>query len=275
MYIDTHTHLNFNIYKDDADEVIRRSLSFDTWMVIAGTDYKTSNKALQLANKYERGVYATVGLHPTHLEEYRSEDEVIMAEEFNFDMYEKLARFEKVVAIGEIGLDYYNIKNKGDFERIKSKQRNVLKEQLKLSLLLGKPAIIHCREAHDDLIPLLEKFKRINADFIPKDRPWAVIHCFSGTEDLAWKYFSLGLIISFTGLITFSTQWDPLIRKMPSNKFMLETDCPFMAPEPFRGKRNEPIHVKKVAERISQLRSSSLERIAEVSTNNARKFFQI
>ena len=109
MYIDTHAHLNFNIYKDNADEVIRRSLSSETWMVIAGTDYKTSNRALNLANKYELGVYAAVGLHPTHLEEFKDENYTIDPEDFNYDIYEKLAKFEKVVAIGEIGLDFYHI----------------------------------------------------------------------------------------------------------------------------------------------------------------------
>lgn len=275
MYIDTHAHINFNIYKDDADEVIRRSLSSDTWMIIVGTDYKTSKRALMLANKFELGVYAAIGLHPTHLEEYRDDNEVIEADEFNFDVYEKLAKFEKVVAIGEIGLDYYHIDIGVNAEMVKKKQKDVLYQQLKLARLVDKPAIIHCRQAHDDMIGLIEKFKKENAELIPKERPWAVMHCFSGTEDLAWKYFSLGLMISFTGLITFSKQWDALIRKMPSSKFLLETDSPFMTPEPFRGKRNEPVNVKKVAERIAMIRNSSLERVAEVSAVNARDFFKI
>ena len=101
------------------------------------------------------------------------------------------------------------------------------------------------------------------------------MHCFSGDEELAWQYFNLGLNISFTGLITFSAQWDDLIRRLPNEKFLVETDCPYMTPEPFRGRRNEPILVKKVAERIAEIKNLSLERIAEISTNNARRLFNI
>lgn len=110
---------------------------------------------------------------------------------------------------------------------------------------------------------------------IPVGRPWGVMHCFSGDEDLAWKYFSLGLIISFTGLITFSKRWDDLIRKMPPEKFMIETDCPYMTPEPYRGKRNEPLLVKYVAGRIGEIRNISSERVGEITTKNAKEFFNI
>ena len=108
-----------------------------------------------------------------------------------------------------------------------------------------------------------------------KDKAWGVMHCFSGDEELAWQYFSLGLDISFTGLITFSAQWDDLIRRLPNDKFMIETDCPYMTPEPFRGQRNEPILVKKVAERIAEIKNLSFERVAELSTINAKKLFNI
>jgi len=122
---------------------------------------------------------------------------------------------------------------------------------------------------------ILKTFKKEHKDGLPKDKPWAVMHCFSGDEELAWQYFSLGLIVSFTGLITFSAKWDDLIRRIPNDKFMVETDCPYMTPEPFRGQRNEPSLVKKVVERIAQIKNLSLERISEVSAANARKFFNI
>jgi len=283
MFIDSHAHINFNAFKDDADAVIRRSLEADTWMVLVGSEIKTSNRALSLANKYERGVYAAVGLHPVHLEEGRvdtgeiGEDSsfVARAEEFDYDSYEKLARFEKAVAIGEIGLDYYHLDPAKEQSSLKKKQQEVFAQQLLLARSLDLPVIIHCRQAHDDLYAILEDFRHSYGHLIPTDRPWGVIHCFSGDEDLAWKYFKLGLIISFTGLITFSQQWDDLIRKIPLDKLMIETDTPYMTPEPYRGQRNEPILVQYVAKRISDIRNIKIEKVAEITTATARSFFRI
>jgi TatD DNase family protein len=279
MLIDTHAHVNFNAFKNTADDVIQRSLAEQTWMVVVGADYKTSRRALNYANKYEKGVYAAVGLHPIHLfsTEARGEDYdfVTRGEEFNYDAYEKLAKFEKVVAIGEIGLDYHDFDGSRDIGEIKSKQKAALISQLKLARALDLPVIIHCREAHDDMLAILNNFKKEFRQHIPQNRPWGAMHCFSGDEDLAWKYFSLGLIVSFTGLITFSRQWDNLLRKIPTDKFMIETDCPFMTPEPWRGRQNEPNYVKYVAGRIAAIKNLSPERVAEITTENARRFFNI
>ncbi len=279
MFIDTHAHVNFSVFKKDTDEVISRSLAEKTWMILVGADYKTSNRALEYANRYEKGVYAAIGLHPIHLFEINANGEDYdfnsRVEEFNYDVYEKLAKFEKAVAIGEIGLDYYHIDSKNDTETVKKKQKEVFQSQLKIARSVDKPAIIHCRQAHDDTIAVIKEFKKENKDLIPSNRPWGVMHCFSGDEDLAWQYFSLGLIISFTGVITFSAQWDDLIRKLPNDKFMIETDCPYMTPEPHRGKRNEPVLVKHVAQRIAEIKNLTIERVAEISTNNSREFFRL
>ncbi len=278
MYIDTHAHVQFSVFKDDADDVIRRALGNDTWMILVGSELKTSKRGLDYANKYEKGVYATVGLHPIHLEETLVEAEgdkfTGRAEEFNYETYEKLAKFEKVVGIGEIGLDYYHI-NQDNATSTKAKQKEVFIELLKLSRQLNLPVIIHCRQAHDDILLLLKDFRKKYRDYIPADKPWGVMHCFSGDEDLAWQYFSLGLIISFTGIITFSKKWDDLIRKLPNDKFMIETDCPYMTPEPNRGKRNEPVLVKYIAQRIAEIKNLSLARVAEITSQNARELFKI
>ena len=283
QFFDTHAHVNFKDFRDDADEVIRRSLDNNTWMVLVGSEYKTSGRALAYANKYESGVYAAVGLHPNQLEEIvahtsdanGSTQYMTTGEEFNYDTYEKLAKSEKTVAIGEIGLDYYHLDLSADIPAIKKKQKAVLLEQLKLARSLNLPVIIHCRQAHDDLLPLLQEFKKENRDTIPTDRPWGVIHCFSGDENLAWEYFKLGLMISFTGLVTFSQMWDDLIRKIPLEKIMIETDCPYMTPEPYRGQRNEPLLVQYVAGRIAEIKGMKLEKVAEITTANARMFFGI
>lgn len=283
QFFDTHAHVNFKDFRDDADEVIRRSLDNNTWMVLVGSEYKTSGRALAYANKYESGVYAAVGLHPNQLEEIvahtsdanGSTQYMTTGEEFNYDTYEKLAKSEKTVAIGEIGLDYYHLDLSSDIAAIKKKQKIILLEQLRLARSLGLPVIIHCRQAHDDLLPLLQEFKKENRDTIPTDRPWGVIHCFSGDENLAWEYFKLGLMISFTGLVTFSQMWDDLIRKIPLEKIMIETDCPYMTPEPYRGQRNEPLLVQYVAGRIAEIKGMKLEKVAEITTANAKMFFGI
>lgn len=283
MFIDTHAHVNFAAFKDDADEVIRRSLDNNTWMILVGSESRTSNRALQYANKYEKGVYAAIGLHPVHLqeglidnsEEDNSYNFVSRFEDFDYGVYEKLAKFEKVVAIGEIGLDYYHLDPTKDVTAIKKKQQEVFAQQLLLASNLDLPVIIHCRQAHDDLLLILQEFKKEYSHIIPTDRPWGVIHCFSGDEDLAWKYFELGLIISFTGLITFSQQWDSVIRKMPLEKIMIETDTPYMTPEPYRGQRNEPLLVQYVAKRIAEIKNLKIEKVAEITTATARNFFRI
>lgn len=279
MLIDTHAHVNFSAFKADADEVIRRSLAGETWMILVGSEIKTSKRALEFANKYEKGVYAAVGLHPMHTQaqEVSGDDYELKTreEEFSYDVYEKLAKFKKVVAIGEVGLDYYQLDITADTAAIKQKQKEIFGEQLRLAKNLKLPVIIHCRQAHDDMLEVLKKFKKEYKDALSKDRAWGVMHCFSGDEELAWQYFSLGLLVSFTGLITFSAKWDDLIRRLPNDKFMIETDCPYMTPEPFRGQRNEPLLVKRVAERIAEIKNLSYERIAEVSTANARKLFKI
>jgi TatD DNase family protein len=283
QFFDTHAHVNFKDFKDDADEVIRRSLDNNTWLVLVGAEYKTSNRALNYANKYESGVYAAIGLHPTHLEEViaHSSDEkgstqyLTRGEDFDYATYEKLAKFEKVVAIGEIGLDYYHLDLSGDIAAIKKKQKKVLLEQLRLARSLNLPVIIHCRQAHDDLLPLLQDFRKENRHLIDSTKPWGVIHCYSGDENLAWEYFKSGLMISFTGLITFSQMWDDLIRKIPLEKIMIETDCPYMTPEPYRGQRNEPLLVQYVANRIAEIKNIKLEKVAEVTTENAKRFFGI
>lgn len=279
MLIDTHAHVNFNAFKDDGDDVIRRALADNIWMILVGAEYKTSKKALEYANKYETGVYATVGLHPIHLSDIKVKGNdynfISRQEDFNYDVYEKLAQFKKVVAIGEIGLDYYHINPIIDSAIIKKRQQEAFLNQLKLAVNIRLPVIIHCRQAHDDTLKILKKFKKEFNDQLLKNKNWGVVHCFSGDENLAWQYFNLGLSISFTGLITFSAEWDNLIRKVPIEKIMIETDCPYMTPEPFRSQRNEPFLVKYVAKRIAEIKNLSLEKVAEITTNNAKILFNI
>ena len=278
--VDTHAHVNFNAFKDDGDEVIKRSLEVGVGMILVGSEARTSKRAIDYANRYEHGVWAAVGLHPTHLFAARVKGDdysfVTRGEEFDSEVYGKLADFSKVVAIGEVGLDYYHL---DEFDvtpdEIKGKQKQVLSQQLILAAKRELPVILHCRDAHNDLLPLLQDFRRQYRQLLPVSRPWGVVHCFSGNESLANEYFAIGLLISFNGLITFSHDWDYLVKKLPADKFLVETDCPYLTPAPFRGQRNEPGLVSLTAERIGQLKGWSLERIADITTDNARNLFNI
>jgi TatD DNase family protein len=249
----------------DADAVVKRALNEDTFVIIPGTDYKSSKRAIEITNKYQTGVYAAIGVHPTE----------VYDEPYSYDMFSMLTKFPKTVAIGEIGLDYAWRELDSDIETKKNIQKEVFYKQLELARRVDLPVIIHCRQAHDDMLPLLSEFRQSHKELMPKDRPWGVLHCFSGDENLAWEYYKLGLIISFTGLITFSQRWDDLIRKVPEDKLMIETDSPFMTPEPHRGKRNEPVLVKFVAERMAEIRGVSVETIAEMTTANAKRIFKV
>jgi TatD DNase family protein len=281
-YIDTHAHLNFKDFKEDADEVIERSLEAETEMILVGSEIKTSKRAIEYANKYEVGVYAAIGLHPIHLEDiavknhnengdYEFESH---AEEFNYQAYYDLAHDnKKVVAIGEVGLDYFHMPAGIEPESVKTKQKKVLEEILLLAHNLKLPVIIHCREAHHDLLPLLTEFK--NKYKASDNSEWGVIHCFSGDEKLANDYIKLGFLVSFTGLITFSKNWDSVIREIPLDKIMIETDSPYMAPTPYRGKRNEPLYVVEVARRIGVLKNFSVEEIGKITYENAKRLFKI
>ena len=282
MYIDTHCHLNFNDYKEDALEIAKKTLLADTEMIVVGSMLRTSARAVDFAEKFSKGVYSAIGLHPCHLinqvvENEKDEDDkykfIAQAEVYKEEDYQKLIdSSNKVVAIGEIGLEYFRLPgDKKELDRIKELQRQVFKQQLNLAKKNNLPIIIHCREAHDDLYSILY-------DFIEGKIPledWGVIHCFSGDYKLATKYNSLGLKISFTGLITFTNQWDEVIKKIPLEKIMVETDSPYLSPIPYRGKRNEPLNVKEVVKKIAELKGLRVEEVAKTTYNNAKRLFKI
>ena len=256
MLIDTHAHLNFNAYKEDGLKVLQRSLDNDVWMINVGSQYPTSKRAVETAEKHREGLpagrqgaYAAVGLHPIHLE----------TEAFDYEKYKELAKSKKVVAIGEVGLDY-----KPEYALSKEKQKSVLSQQLKLAEELGLPVIFHCRMAHEDLIKILSE---------NSSRNFGVVHCFTGTWKQAEKYLGMGLYFGFNGII-FKLKLDEIIKKTPLDRILLETDCPYLTP-PQEDGRNEPIFVKYVAEEIAKIKKLSYEEVAEITTQNAQKLFKI
>lgn len=285
LLIDTHAHVNFNHFKNDSKEVVKRALENGIWMINVGAERKTSERAVKMAEEYEEGVYAAVGLHPSHLieqdAEYEENRETIRykskPEDFDYDFYLNLAKNKKVVGIGECGLDFYRSKNQAGeklkVESFKEKQKEIFIKHLKLAKEANKPIIIHCREAHNDLLEIF----RLEAEL-----PSGVMHFFTGTLEQAKKYIELGFYISFSGVITFpplrragAGEYEEVVRHIPLEKILIETDCPYVAPIPHRGKRNEPAYVKYVAQKIAELRGLPFEEVAEKTTKNARKLFKI
>ncbi len=280
MLIDTHAHVNFVAYKDDGDEVIKRAFEQNVWMINVGSQSETSRRAVEYAQKYSQGVLAAVGLHPIHLkkqqidapvDEYETVEFKSGAEKFDYECYKTLAQNPKVVAIGETGLDYYHVT--GNSEQITKNellQREILLEQMALAQELNKAVIFHCREAHQDLLEVLK-----NWEFVGNKRLRGVIHSFSGRWSQAQQYLEMGFYLGFNGIITFARDYDRVVKEMPLGRLLLETDCPYLTPIPFRGKRNEPAYVKYVAGKVAELREVSLDEVAEVTTRNARELFKI
>lgn len=271
MLIDTHAHVNFSAYKSDADEVIRRSLDSDTWIINVGSQYSTSKKAVELAEKYEKGVYAAVGLHPIHMEDG-----------FDYEKYKQLAQSPGVVAIGEIGLDY-----KEEYVIFKEKQKDIFLQQLELAREMNLPIIFHCRKAHADLIKTINSNNSTSMKKLLK----GVVHCFSGSWKEARQYLEMGFYLGFNGII-FKLNLNETIKKTPLDNILIETDCPYLTPPQVQGRvaetlsnlpprvasrrsLNEPIYVKYVAEKIAEIKNITLKEVAQVTTENAKKLFKI
>ncbi|MFH1462667.1 MAG: TatD family hydrolase [bacterium] len=294
MLIDTHSHLNFAAYKDDVDEVIKRSLEGGVWMINVGSQYSTSRRAVNIAQRYDRGVYAAVGLHPIHLADgiFKAKLDTEEAsfnthnESFDYQQYKELALSEKVVAIGEIGLDYYyKPKTKKRLEEFKNLQKEIFLEQLELAKELNLPIIFHCRTAHEDLIEILNTkyLPRRQADKIQNTKPRGVVHCFTGTWQQAQKYLEMGFYLGFNGII-FKLDLDEVIKNAPLDKILIETDCPYLLPPlpaealakaGFREGRNEPLYTKYIAEKVAKIKNLSYKDLSEITTQNAKKLFKI
>lgn len=250
-YFDIHSHLNFPDFDDDREEVIKRTLDNGIWTIIVGTDFESSRKSIEISEKYE-GLFVSVGLHPTD-----KGNEI-----FDIEKYRELAKHPKVMAIGECGIDIFR-REKDDLAR----QKDIFKQQIELAIELDKPLMIHCRDAHGDVLEILNSYK------CPKLR--GDIHFFSGSLEQARKFLDLGFYLSFAGPITFARDYDEVIRNISLDRIMAETDCPFAAPIPYRGQRNEPLYVLEVAKKIAGIRGISEEEAAKVTTANALNLFRI
>ncbi len=255
-FIDIHSHLQFPQFDSDREEVIARMKKAGVGAIVVGTDFESSKKAIELAKQHDN-LWASIGLHPN--------DNTL--EIFNFDAYKKLAENKKVIAIGECGIDYFRCK-KTDEE--KERQKELFEIQIKLAIETDLPLMIHVRDAYGDTLSILSKAKVKYGDRLRGN-----VHFFAGDKMVANSFFEMDFSISFTGVITFTNDYDEVIRSAPVHMIMTETDCPYVAPVPYRGNRCEPSYVKEVAYKIAQIRNEDFLNIQYCFTDNFKRRFNI
>ena len=248
-YIDTHCHIYMDCFDDDRDDVIQRAIDNGVErMICIATDLPSSEKCLKIAEEYPQ-VFATAGIHPHQAKNAPSN---------YLHELEQFYQHSKVVAVGEIGLDfYYNLSDEKD-------QVTIYHEQLELAKSVNLPTVVHCRESDDKIL----------TGIIESNNNYGVIHCFASTFTFSQKILNTGFHLSFTGLITFVKTLENVVKETPLSKMMIETDSPYLAPIPHRGKRNEPLYVKHVAEKIAEVKNKTVEDVVSQTTDNAKLFFK-
>ncbi|MEI6494739.1 MAG: TatD family hydrolase [bacterium] len=275
-YIDTHAHVNFSAYKDDAGEVIKLALDNETWVVNVGSQSTTSKRALEMAHEYDEWVYAVVGIHPLHLDKSHHDEEELgpsgpsaggggftsAGETYDHDFYLPLAQDSKTLAIGEVGLDYHHFNEGDDIEALKTKQKETLIEFIKLANEVEKPLMVHCWDAYDDLLNILTAY--------PVTRK-GIIHSFVGGFRTAKKFIELGYYIGMNGVVTYSPDFNRLIKEVPLEWIVSETDCPYLAPGAHKGERNEPLLVKEVVSHIAKVKELPEEEVREAVLINGKQ----
>lgn len=252
-FIDAHCHMNFESYAQDRDEVVARALQAGVWMINVGTTRETSASAVSVARSYPQGVYAIVGMHPVQDGE--------SSENFDYDFFKKLASDERVVAIGECGLDYFRADKNSPLKM--AAQKESFEAQIMLAKELGKPLMLHIRDAYKDALEILRAHPGVRGN----------AHFFAGSLEDAKAFFDIGFTISFTGVITFTNDYDEIVQYAPLDMILSETDAPYVTPVPNRGKRNEPLFVRDVVHKIAQIRGQGEEIVKKAIISNAGRLF--
>ena len=285
-YFDAHTHVNFAAYKDDREQTILRARDAGVGMNVVGTQRDTSVAAVALAEKYDH-VYATIGLHPVHTtKSYHDVKELgpsfaedskgkggqegftSRGEVFDAAVYEALGKSPRVIAVGECGLDYYRSE-----ESTKAVQKDAFIQQIELANKLNKPLMLHIRpalhslgdggNAYDDALEIIKAHAKVRGD----------VHFFAGDWSIAKKFLDIGFTLSFTGVITFTHDYDEVVKNAPLDMLLSETDAPYVTPVPNRGKRNEPAYVIEVVRTIAMIKGEDMDRVSEQLLANARRVF--
>lgn len=260
-FFDAHTHLQSPDFNEDREMVIQRIFDAEIGVVNVGADKSSSLKAVELAKKYPNKMWATVGCHPHYVEEFD------LSAQAGYEFFKNLAQGKEVVAIGECGLDYARIKN--NELGIKEKQKEIFIKHIELAKEVNKPLMIHCREAFNDLIEILN-----SKSYILNSSP-GVLHFFTGALEDAKKLLEINFYFTFNGLITHNRDFDEIIKYIPLDKILLETDAPYVSSLLRRGKRNEPVYIIETAQKMAEIKGVSLEELAEQTTENTIKVFNI
>jgi len=253
-YFDIHSHLNSSKFDDDREEVIAKMLEQGISSIVIGTDLESSKQAVALADKYEN-IYASIGVHPV--------DDP--SRTFDADSFEELVKHPKVVSVGECGLDFFQINKEADYQR----QKELFLKQIEFAVKHNKPLMIHSRDASLELLEILEPLKEVYGEKLAGD-----VHFFAYGLDIAKRFFDIGFTISFTGVITFSTDYDEVVKQAPLDKILAETDSPYVAPKPYRGQRNEPNFVVEVYKKIAEIRGEDEELVRKQLVNNALRMIR-
>lgn len=264
---DAHCHLNLPEFSADWKEVLEHTLAEGCWLVNVGADLESSRVAVTQAETKTEGVWAAVGFHPA--------DSGVLTE-LSWQTLETLARQPKVVAIGECGLEFYQFSPEQPLKITPVEQKNIFRRQVELALAVNKPLMIHCRpskgtmDAYEETLAILAEYKQQTGERLRGN-----FHFFAGDLAIAQKCLALGFTLSFTGVITFATQYNEVIKNVPLDKILAETDSPFVAPASYRGKRCEPLYVSEVVKKIAELKNLPYEKTAEITVENARRLFDV
>ena len=270
-YVDNHAHQNFSAYDADRDEVIKRARDASVIVINVGTQKDTSKKAVEMAEKADN-CFAIVGLHPVHTSKsFHDEKEIgeggkeftSRGEIFDYEYYKKLCEHPKVVGLGECGLDKYRSE---EWEKQGGKRQiEAFKKQIELSLDVKKPLMLHIREAYKEALEILKMYPGVKGN----------AHFFAGTIEDAKEFLDLGFTLSFTGVITFAKEYEELIKFVPLEKMLSETDCPYVTPAPYRGKRNESTYVLEVIKKIAEIKQLPFDEVATQLRANSKKLWGI
>jgi TatD DNase family protein len=258
-YIDVHAHVSFSDYDIDRFEVVSRAKEAGVLMINVGTTLEASKDIVTLAEGHD-GVYGIVGLHPT---------EVTPTNRFNTEDFETLVAHPKVVGVGECGIDVYRLEPELKDEYLKIQEED-FRKQIALAVKYDKPIMIHARESYGMILSILKDCFKV---YGPKLRGNA--HFFAGSVEEAQAFLDLGFTVSFTGVITFAKQYEELVRYVPLERMLSETDCPFVSPVPFRGRRNEPAYVVEVVKKIAEIKGLDIETVKKTLLNNAISLFNL
>ncbi len=254
-FFDAHSHIHSGEFDIDRSDVINRLKKENVWTITVGTDKASSIEAVKTTSLYE-GIFASIGQHPTDNTE----------EDFDTTFYTSLVSNAKVIAIGECGLDYY--RSTDDSLQEKTRQKKIFESQIIFALEHNKPLMLHCRNAYEDVLDILESYKKEASEKLRGD-----VHFFAADTSIAKRFLSLGFTMSFTGVLTFTRDYDEVVSYIPLESILSETDCPFVAPVPFRGKRNEPSYISHIVRKISEIKQIPLETVKEVVVKNSFRLF--